>query len=898
MISSSPSPSPLNLEQQRKRAKDLLRSFRAGKPAAAKRIREHLPRAQRLEPQALLTSRLSLAEAQFVLAREAGFSSWPRFKETLESLDPAGWLEQLMGPAMAGQDEKALQIARQAALSGNPWAAAVLAESALLFRLLDKDPSLAASCGGPLEQSLLFCNCSARFGRDVPEIVVRRVEIAERLLELGADPNDYATALETEDGRMSVLAASVEKIRSPQLANSLLQHGANSEDFNALGAAAKIEPSSGLDHLACLRVLLRYGPPAWQLNGALGISLGRDDPAAIRLLLENGANPKNSGGWGGKGSLQHLALWRQRSVEVLRVLLQAGVATGIKDREGRTPLQIAERLGLLDHSKLLLEHGADPGQLEATDRLLASCWKDIAVRPNRVPAWQRGDHQILAWAAEQGRFTALSNLLAVGLDPTVPDDLGDTALHHTARQGAVEEAQILNAGGASLEARNLSGQTALDAALLRPPGTDRTQVVDLLLEHGATANTLLAFPTGEQALDKVLRAAGAVEREDLTSRFESAAEAVVSGKEEQLLQLLEEEPTLVTARSPRPHRSTLLHYVAANGIETERQKTPPNAVAIGRILLDAGAEPDALCATYGGGPAQTTLALLVSSGWPAQAGLHGPLVKLLCQAGARPDGIDEDGIPLATAIAFRHRDAVDALVTAGARLSNILFAAAAGNVQRLREDLDEQGQLHPQAGRCQVPWLPMPTDPREAVQQALVHAAQLGRFEMVRYLVEGVGIDPNQAPVDGITGCHEAAFMGHEAVVRYLLEQGADPNLRERRYHSTCLGWAKEGKRETIARLLIDAHPADIFDSVEYHLTDRVLQLLDEDPTLISAPDGQGAPLRIAAAYGHLDLVKLLLARGAHPAQANQHGLKPIDYARRGKHSEIVELLEEMKASS
>ena len=47
---------------------------------------------------------------------------------------------------------------------------------------------------------------------------------------------------------------------------------------------------------------------------------------------------------------------------------------------------------------------------------------------------------------------------------------------------------------------------------------------------------------------------------------------------------------IVRARSARRHHATLLHYTAANGVEGERQKTPPNAVAVMTALLDAGAE--------------------------------------------------------------------------------------------------------------------------------------------------------------------------------------------------------------------------------------------------------------------------------------------------------------------
>src|SRR5262245_27985022 len=54
--------------------------------------------------------------------------------------------------------------------------------------------------------------------------------------------------------------------------------------------------------------------------------------------------------------------------------------------------------------------------------------------------------------------------------------------------------------------------------------------------------------------------------------FESAADAVVAGDLATLETLLQREPDLIRARSTRVHRATLLHYVAANGVEDFRQK--------------------------------------------------------------------------------------------------------------------------------------------------------------------------------------------------------------------------------------------------------------------------------------------------------------------------------------
>src|SRR5579863_3740502 len=109
-------------------------------------------------------------------------------------------------------------------------------------------------------------------------------------------------------------------------------------------------------------------------------------------------------------------------------------------------------------------------------------------------------------------------------------------------------------------------------------------------------------------------------------RFESTVEAVVAGDASALEQLLREDPELIRARSSRiinsdqlVHRATLLHYVAANGVEGYRQRTPGNAVEVARILLRGGAEVDALADMYGGH--WTTMGLLVSSCHPAKAGL-------------------------------------------------------------------------------------------------------------------------------------------------------------------------------------------------------------------------------------------------------------------------------------
>jgi ankyrin repeat protein len=272
-----------------------------------------------------------------------------------------------------------------------------------------------------------------------------------------------------------------------------------------------------------------------------------------------------------------------------------------------------------------------------------------------------------------------------------------------------------------------------------------------------------------------------------TFQFESAVEAVIGGDLGELESLLRANPELVRARStrinnfdPPVHRATLLHYIAANGVEGYRQKTPANAVETARTLLQAGAEADALADMYGGQYA--TMSMLVSSCHPAQAGVQVALVETLLDFGAAVEarGSDKWGSPLMTALAFGYRSAAEALVRRGARVDNIAAAAGLGRVA-------EATQL-------------LATAESETRHRALALAAQHGHVEIVRLLLDA-GEDPSRYNPDGNHGhstpLHQAIAGGHDAAVRLLVERGARLDIKDRIYQGTPLGWAKYlGKTE------------------------------------------------------------------------------------------------------
>jgi hypothetical protein len=212
---------------------------------------------------------------------------------------------------------------------------------------------------------------------------------------------------------------------------------------------------------------------------------------------------------------------------------------------------------------------------------------------------------------------------------------------------------------------------------------------------------------------------------------------------------------------------SLLEFIAENPIRHGR--LPENILAVAEVLLDAGAEHAALVETLG----------LVATGRVArECGVQIPLIDLLCDHGADPHGA------LEAAIGQGELEAVNALIRRGARIS-LPVVSAMGRVEEAR-------RLLPGAGN-------------EDRHRALAVAAQFGRVEVVRMLLE-VGEDPNRYNSAGFhshsTPLHQAALAGHEEVVRLLVERGARVDMKDVLWKGTPADWAHhEGKTEIEAYL-------------------------------------------------------------------------------------------------
>lgn len=251
-------------------------------------------------------------------------------------------------------------------------------------------------------------------------------------------------------------------------------------------------------------------------------------------------------------------------------------------------------------------------------------------------------------------------------------------------------------------------------------------------------------------------------------QFETGADAIVSGDVGTLESLLRENPALVRSRSTRVHRASLLHYVGANGFEGYRQKSPKNAVDVAKVLIEAGAEVDAAAEMYGCGA--TTLGLVATSVHPARAGVQVALIETLLDHGAAVDGLAGGWSPLIAALANHCPEAAETLGMRGARVDNIVPAAALGRLDLAQSYLNEDGSLR--ATVADVTSRGIPRDPKAQLAQAFIWAGLYGRTSVVEFLLHK-GVDPAVTDAAGQTALHWAAGCGSMAVVKLLLEHRA-----------------------------------------------------------------------------------------------------------------------------
>ncbi len=303
-----PLPPRPNLEQYRKQAKELLKG--GGSKVYPK-----------------------LADAQFFIAREHGFESWPRFSRHVQALE-------------RGHSRDArFEAAADAIVSG---------DIPRLKQLLRDDPGLVRARSQRTHNAALLHYVAANGVEDFRQKTTGNViEIAELLLDAGAGVNEQCRAYGGNSTALSLVATSVHPERAglqEQLMQLLLDRGAaidvlviRSCLWNGRGKAAgflasrggllDLETAAGVGNLEVVKSHLDEGGEKLQRGFLWACEYGHNDVA--EFLLAHGANLRDQAGTG-QTALHWAVIGGQ--LATIKLLLSHSAPLDELNKYGATPL--------------------------------------------------------------------------------------------------------------------------------------------------------------------------------------------------------------------------------------------------------------------------------------------------------------------------------------------------------------------------------------------------------------------------------------------------------------------------------------------------------------------------------------------------------------------------------
>jgi ankyrin repeat protein len=210
------------------------------------------------------------------------------------------------------------------------------------------------------------------------------------------------------------------------------------------------------------------------LNVALADAVKANDLDAMRSALDQGADPCGSAMIGRLGTRLLDAAFEKNNPAAMRMLIEAGAPPKLAERD---PISTAQRYGLWKCIPMLFELGyrVDP----ESDR------RDPIVRI----------------AAAEGKTDVLRLLLALGSDPNAGSEPGAfSALHLAVRQSHWDCAMLLIEAGADLNRKCGANQKRPRSAFaeLCNAGPSATHAVLFALERGALPNTEAPFQWNEE----------------------------------------------------------------------------------------------------------------------------------------------------------------------------------------------------------------------------------------------------------------------------------------------------------------------------------------------------------------------------------------------------------------
>jgi ankyrin repeat protein len=416
----------LDLDQARRRAKELLRAARAGDPDALARMRDD--RAPRL------------ADAQRAMAADLGFASWPALVGHVEASrgDREERRARLVSAALNGRADLAERLlAHDPGLAGELDVALVIGEESVVREALDRDEGLVGrDLPGPGRKPL-SCACHSAFLRPSSPRAPGVRRVVALLLDRGADVNEVHHNVY---GAMSVLYGAAGVAHDLETTRLLLDRGANPDDGES------VYHSVEADDTACLELLLARGATVRDTN-ALGNAIGH--PAKVRVLLEEGdLRPSDP-------ELRDSLLYA-REPAVAEILIEHGAALDARDHHGLTPYARAARFRGEEMMRLLEAAGA-PTELDPAAEWVGAIVRGDEERAARVRAehpdlvLSDDDAEELPRWASSGEDEVVARLLDHGV-PIEARGIDDgSALHYAGMWGRASTVELLLARGAEVD---------------------------------------------------------------------------------------------------------------------------------------------------------------------------------------------------------------------------------------------------------------------------------------------------------------------------------------------------------------------------------------------------------------------------------------------------------------
>jgi Clp amino terminal domain, pathogenicity island component len=341
-----------SLEFERKQAKALLRQLRAGEADALHRARSRHATFRLCAPE-----RVTLADAQLIVAREYGFTSWPRLSRYITTIEREAGANRSLSLGQSG-DRYEQQVQRTLAMHAHGWGWVGRAFAAYVPRLYGQSIASVLAATVTIEDARQVVarerHCSSwehllsHANAELPQMQVdpwERESAPDRRAVRAIRDHDLSALQGIVREHPDVLLPSANQART---------------GWSLIAAAVEMEPRDGRPNARAITDwLASYGfDVQLTLNRALFLDRHPWTVADVRWLLERGADPL----WlppSGISALDHaiVSYWNGNAVDVLAqrvtprnalwIAAGLGDVTGVRrffDRRGKlTPAAYRDR---------------------------------------------------------------------------------------------------------------------------------------------------------------------------------------------------------------------------------------------------------------------------------------------------------------------------------------------------------------------------------------------------------------------------------------------------------------------------------------------------------------------------------------------------------------------------